>query len=73
MSATGKGYAVAQTKEILAADPSIDKTGLGRLQTQLKAAIAGDMLDQFSAALRRNYPVEVNRAAIDQLFNVTGR
>ena len=73
MSATENGYAVAQAKQVLMADPGADDDGLQELRAELKASIADDILQQFSSALRQDYPVEINAAALDRFFNQTGR
>lgn len=73
MSVTEDGYAVAQTTRTLIAEPGADDDGLQELRSELKAAVAADMLQQFSSALRRDYPVEINAAALDRFFNQTGR
>lgn len=72
MTPSNDGYAVAQVKTITAANPAIDKPGYDQLRSGLRAAMANDLLDQFSMALRQSYPVSIDRGAVDRLFNAGG-
>lgn len=66
---TENGFAVGQVKEIIAADPAQNQTGLDEVRTQLKQVIAGDIVAQFTAALRARYPVTTNDRALGQLLD----
>ncbi|HWZ69257.1 MAG TPA: peptidyl-prolyl cis-trans isomerase [Stellaceae bacterium] len=65
--ADASGSYVAQlTKvEIPEAPPPNVDTDLGR---ELTAAMAGDLSAEYTQALRRRYPVEIRREAVDRLF-----
>ena len=64
----GDGHAVATLVEIKAADPSADKEALDNLRNQLRGGIAADLMQQFEAALRREFGVTVNRQALEQSY-----
>jgi peptidyl-prolyl cis-trans isomerase D len=67
MGESRDGYVVAVLKEVRPAPALADETR-GRLDEQLSRSIAGDLLDQFAAALRQRYDVEIDRSVIDQRF-----
>jgi peptidyl-prolyl cis-trans isomerase D len=69
MSRTRSGYAVAQLREIRAANPAADKKGVDELRQQLASAIGNDILSQFNTALKSRHPVTIDRGAMDRLFN----
>ena len=58
---TATGFAIVATDEVIEADPSADAAGVEQLRTQLEAETRNDLLAQFEAALRRDYPVEIDR------------
>jgi len=62
------GYAVAQLKTIIPADPDKDKAGLDSLSHQLSQQMQGEFLGAFGQALRSRYKVEINRDNIDRLL-----
>ena len=66
---TATGFAIVATDEVIAADPSTDAAGLARLRSQLEAETRNDLLTQFEAALRREYPVEIDPATINRLID----
>ena len=69
MGPSETGYAVAEVKEIRQANPAAGAEAIKGLSSQIGSAIAGDLLAQFSMALRDRFPVTINREAINTLFN----
>lgn len=65
-------FAIVATDEVIAADPAADPDGVARLRTQLEGEMRADLLSQFEAALRRDYAVEIDNAALDQLISSDG-
>lgn len=65
---TKDGYVVGVLKEINKANPLGDSAGVAKVTEGLRRAVASDLVAQFSAALRDRYPVEVDQAAIEDLF-----
>ncbi|MBI3451754.1 MAG: peptidyl-prolyl cis-trans isomerase [Rhodospirillales bacterium] len=61
-----EGYHVVRLTEILPADPAADAAGVERVAEQLRRDVAGDLLGEFTEALKRRYGVEIDRAAIDR-------
>ena len=66
---TATGFAIVATDEVIEADPSADPDALARLRTELEAETRNDLLSQFEAALRRDYPVEIDGATINRLID----
>ena len=66
---TATGFAIVATDEVIEADPSADAAGVEQLRTQLEAETRNDLLAQFEAALRRDYPVEIDPATINRLID----
>jgi peptidyl-prolyl cis-trans isomerase D len=64
----GDGYAVARLTEIQAATPSDDSLGVETLGRQISDAMQGDILNQFSEALRARYPVTTNTGATENIY-----
>lgn len=64
----GDGYTVARLTEIQAATPSDDSLGIETLGRQISDAMQGDILNQFSEALRARYPVTTNTGAIENIY-----
>lgn len=62
------GYYVARLKEIIAADPAIDKLGNEALAGALRESIESDIFTQLAFALRDRYGVNINRRSIDDSF-----
>jgi len=58
------GFAIGKVKEIRPAVPTGAAADLARLESQLGDAIAGDLVAQFTRALRDRYPVSINQAAL---------
>lgn len=65
---SGNGYVVAQVKEIVPANPGTDSAGVTAIKDALTNSLKGDIQAQFSAALREDFPVEINQRALDQTF-----
>jgi hypothetical protein len=65
-------FAIVATDEVIAADPAADPEGVAQLRTQLEGDMRADLLTQFETALRRDYPVEIDSAALDQLISSDG-
>ena len=68
MARAADGYDVARLKEVRAADPFADKDGLEALRAQITDSMRSDLLVQLADALRKRYPVSVNRQVFDNLF-----
>ena len=68
MARAADGYDVARLKEVRAADPFADKDGLEALRAQITESMRSDLLVQLAGALRKRYPVSVNRQVFDNLF-----
>ena len=66
---TGTGFALVATDEVIEADPAADPDAVAQLRDQLQAETQNDLLAQFEAALRRDYPVELDPAAINRLVD----
>jgi peptidyl-prolyl cis-trans isomerase D len=68
----GGAYAVVGTDEVIAADPGGDGEALSQLERELEAEMRSDLIAQFEAQLRRDYPVEIDGAAINRLIQAGG-
>ena len=62
------GFAVVATDEVIAADPAADPDGLEQLARELEDDMRSDLVVQFEAQLRREYPIEIDGAAINRLI-----
>jgi peptidyl-prolyl cis-trans isomerase D len=62
------GFAVVATDEVIAADPAADPDGLAQLARELEDDMRSDLVVQFEAQLRREYPIEIDGAAINRLI-----
>jgi len=62
------GYAVAKMKEIRAADISKDIESVQNVRTRVLQSMANDILDQYTVALEKKYPVEIFRSAIESAY-----
>ena len=70
--ALGDGFAVIATEEVIAADPAADSEGVERLAAELEADMQSDLIAQFESQLRRDYPVEIDAAAINRVIGGDG-
>ena len=68
----GDRFAVIATDEIIPADPAADADGVADLEAELENESRNDVLAQFEAALRRDYAIEVDPAALDRLIGTDG-
>jgi peptidyl-prolyl cis-trans isomerase D len=62
------GFAVLRLKEVIPAVPAADAEGLKSVEAELQRAIANDTVASYQNALRRRYPVEIDRNALQTLF-----
>jgi len=69
----GDAFAVVATDEVIAADPAADPQGVERLKAELAADMQNDLLAQFENQLRREYPVEIDGAAINRVIGADGQ
>lgn len=72
MGQTAEGYAVAKLKDIETETPKADDGDFKRLQETLSSAIANDVLQEYTRALRDEYSVSINRTALDAFFTGQG-
>jgi peptidyl-prolyl cis-trans isomerase D len=68
----GDAFAVIATDEVIAADPAADAEGVKQLAGELESDMRADLLAQFETQLRRDYPVEIDGAAINRLIGPDG-
>ena len=62
------GFAVLRLKDVVPAVPAADPEGLKSVEAELQRAIANDTVASYQNALRRHYPVEIDRDALQTLF-----
>ena len=62
------GYAVVRLDTVAAADPVADVETYETLRGQLRDQIANDIMSQFTQAVRADYPVTINQAAIENFI-----
>ncbi len=62
------GTFLVRLKEVQAADPRGDKSGLKRTREQLQSNMRADLQTQLGQALRQDHPVTVNREALNEVF-----
>jgi peptidyl-prolyl cis-trans isomerase D len=62
------GWVVARLTEIRAVDPAQATDQVTAITRQFRAAVEQDLGQQFQEALRKRYPVKVNRQAVDGLL-----
>ena len=63
----GAGSYVAQLKEIQTPE-EVSDAAAASLQQQLSSEVKRDLAGEFTAALRRRFPVEIKQAELDRLF-----
>ncbi|NKB21945.1 MAG: hypothetical protein GKS01_15745 [Alphaproteobacteria bacterium] len=71
IAASNDGYSIAEIKQVIVAVPGKNKAEEDSLSTQLKNVVSADAVAQYLAALRKTYPVSVDRNAVT--LAVTGR
>ena len=64
------GFAVVATDEVIAADPAANSEGMEQLARELEGDMRSDLVVQFEAQLRREYPIEIDGAAINRLIEM---
>ena len=65
---TQDGQIVVRLKEIQSADPASAGAQVAQVRQGVQQAIAGDLLAQFTEALRQRYPVSIHQSTIDTMF-----
>ena len=65
-------FAVVATDEVIAADPAADPEGVEQLARDLETDMRSDLIVQFETHLRREYPIEIDGAAINRLIGPEG-
>ena len=66
------GFAVAQVKKIVPADPAKDQQGVKSLTSQMGDSLEADIMTQLADAFRNRFGVNINRQAVDSLFSGVG-
>ena len=62
------GFALVATDEVIAADPAANSEGMKQLARELEGDMRSDLVVQFETQLRREYPIEIDGAAINRLI-----
>lgn len=62
------GQVIVRLTDIEVPDPAADEAAVTALSDQLGRTIASDLLAQYTAALRSDHDVTVNRGVIDQMY-----
>ena len=65
---TQDGQVVVRLREIQGADPASAEAQVAQVRQSVQQAIAGDLLAQFTEALRQRYPVSIHQSTIDTMF-----
>lgn len=68
-AAGASAHIVAVLHEIRPAAPDAADIGFDDLRARLKASMAADLTEQYTRSLRRIYPVRIDTAALDRLFD----
>ncbi len=68
MAPSEDGYVGAKVKEIRAADISKDTESVENVRTRVLQSMANDILDQYTAALEKKYPVKIYHSAIESAY-----
>ena len=66
---TPTGFAIVAIDEAIDASPGDDADAVEQLRDELDIEARNDLLSQLEAALRREYPVEIDGAAINRVIN----
>ena len=69
---TVEGYAVARLTDIKNEQKPADKKNFDKLQKMLSSALSDDLLQQYAKALRKEYSVSINKAALQKYFSNSG-
>ena len=67
-----QAFAVVGTDEVIAADPAADPDGVAALASELESDMRSDLIAQFETQLRRDYPIDIDGAAINRLIGPDG-
>jgi peptidyl-prolyl cis-trans isomerase D len=67
-----EGFAVVATDEVIAANPAADPEAVEQLARELEGDMRSDLIAQFETQLRRDYPVEIDGAALNRLIGPDG-
>lgn len=62
------GTVVGVAKEVKSANPLSDSKGVKAVSDRLRQVMAVDFLAQYTNALRDRYPVEIDQAAVEDMF-----
>jgi peptidyl-prolyl cis-trans isomerase D len=65
-------FAVVGADEVIAADPAADPAAVEQLARELEGDMRSDLIAQFETQLRRDYPIEIDGAAINRLIGPDG-
>jgi peptidyl-prolyl cis-trans isomerase D len=68
----GGDFALVATDEVVGANPAGDQPAVERLKNELAAEMRNDLLSEFQAVLRKDYPVEIDMAELDRLGGEDG-
>jgi peptidyl-prolyl cis-trans isomerase D len=66
------GFTVVGTDEVIAANLAADPDGVEQLARELEGDMRSDLIAQFETQLRRDYPIEIDGAAINRLIGPDG-
>jgi peptidyl-prolyl cis-trans isomerase D len=66
--AAGDAYLVARLDAVVPADPVKDTAGVATLSRELGSTMQNDAVSEYDQALRRNFPVEVDKASLDRVL-----
>ena len=69
---TADGYAVARVTDIKTKQKAQDRKNFDKLQKVLSSALSDDVLQQYAKALRKEYSVSINKAALQKYFSNSG-
>jgi peptidyl-prolyl cis-trans isomerase D len=65
---TQDGQVVVRLREIQNADPAGAGAQVAQVRQSVQQSMAGDLLAQFTEALRQRYPVSIHQSTIDTMF-----
>ena len=71
IAASNDGYSIAEIKQVIKAEPGKNQAEEKSLTTQLQNVVSADTIAQYLGALRKTYPVTIDRNAVT--LAVTGR
>lgn len=72
MAPANKGMSVARLDKVIDPKPGENAAEKNSLVKQLKTSMGNDILAEYVAALRAQYPVNINSAAVDQIAGTGG-